>query len=140
VPQDLDAFVIGTRGSSTEYEVIAGGATSFVFDGETIVELDLDAGFGVNEDKRTETITIRKLPAGLSHSYGVRNFSKCAGLTNNDFSVANAKVEVYQGSSLIRTFFAPPTSDEQWRVFSLDDSANITVLNITQPQTNCFIE
>lgn len=68
-----------------------------------------------------ETITIDKKLAGKSYVYAVHNFSDRLSKHSSDLSRSQARVEVYVGQTLMRTYKVnPEKKGTAWVVFGID--------------------
>ena len=79
-----------------------------------------------------ETITIDKKAQGKKYVYAVHNFSNGSELGNTRLSgISNAKVYVYIGNSLVRTYLVPKGSKpgNVWVVFSIDENGAFNDIN-----------
>ncbi|OJH41892.1 tetratricopeptide repeat protein [Cystobacter ferrugineus] len=89
--------------------------------------LDVDdrTGFG------PETITLEKKKPGVKYLYAVHNYSEADILGSTTLSTrAQAKVFVYVGSSLVRTFTPPPgVEGNTWVVFGIGENGEFYDLN-----------
>ncbi len=74
-----------------------------------------------------ETITISKKLEGKKYVYAVHNFSDREVAENSRLSnISNAKVYLYIGNSLIRTYYVPTgKKGTVWIPFIIDESGNI---------------
>jgi len=78
-----------------------------------------------------ETITIRKRKAGDKYVFAVHNYTDREKSASDRLTkVSQAKVFVYIGSSLVRTFVAPTTgTGNVWLVFGIDEQGNFHDIN-----------
>lgn len=77
-----------------------------------------------------ETVTIKTKRSGETYYYAVHNFSQRD--SNNDSSLSNsdAKVFVYIGSTLIKTYYIPKNKEGTlWSVFYIDENGEIHDIN-----------
>lgn len=74
-----------------------------------------------------ETITITKKFEGKKYVYAVHNFSDKDSYNNANLSnISNAKVYVYIGNTLIRTYYVPKRKNGTvWIPFIIDETGNI---------------
>ena len=125
-PRDLDSHLITPLISGSTYHIYysnRGSLTSLPY-----AHLDQDARYGYGP----ETVTIQKHYAG-TYKYYVYQYAGTGTLSSS-----KAKVLVYRGSSLLKTYNVPTTgSGYYWRVFNLNGGTGaITTINTisTGPQ------
>jgi hypothetical protein len=124
-PSDLDAHLTGPfPASAARFHVYwdsPGSATQSPF-----AELDVDARFGFGP----ETITLTQQIPGV-YRFFVDNFSG-----ESPLSASAARVDVYQGNTLVQQFFPPQQSGNFWTVFEINGSVltPINVINSVLPQ------
>jgi hypothetical protein len=125
-PRDLDSHLITPLISGYSYHIYynnRGSLTSLPY-----AHLDQDARYGYGP----ETVTIQKHYAG-TYKYYVYQYAGTGTLSSS-----KAKVLVYRGSSLLKTYNVPTTgSGYYWRVFNLNGGTGaITTINTisTTPQ------
>jgi hypothetical protein len=110
-PQDLDGHLTGPlAASANRFHVFFGDPGSLVASPFARLDVDVTFGFG------PETITMSQQIAGV-YRYYVYNFSAETAL-----SASNARVDVYQGNTLVRQFFPPQQNGLFWTVFELSGS------------------
>jgi hypothetical protein len=123
-PRDLDAHLTGPIADSTSrfhvYWAFRGSSTSSPF-----VTLDVDQQMG----NGPETITVWQQIPGI-YRYYVNNFSGETPLFQS-----NARVDVYQGNTLINQFFVPSQQGTAWTVFEINGTTltAINTLGTVQP-------
>jgi hypothetical protein len=123
-PMDLDAHLTGPVPNSANrfhvYWLIPGSLTLSPF-----AQLDIDQQFGFGP----ETITIAQQFAGV-YRYYVNNFSLESPLKSS-----KARVDVYQGSTLVRQYFPPQQDGSYWTVFEIDGTTinPINAIGSVQP-------
>ncbi len=77
-----------------------------------------------------ETITIQKKKAGQQYIYAVHNYSDRKNSESRQWKSNQAKVFVYVGNRLMRTFYVTPKSvGNLWVVFGIDGSGNFFDIN-----------
>ena len=77
-----------------------------------------------------ETITLRKKRFGETYVYAVRDFTNVSAPVSNALSHSQAKVFVYIGQSLVRTYYVPKGQDGNlWTVFRITGSGEIQDIN-----------
>src|SRR5699024_7590317 len=84
------------------------------------VNLDLDdtSSYG------PETVTVLKHVTNGTYTYNVFNYSGWTVTDDNkmDLAKSSAKVEVYKGSSLVKTYNVPTNKEgNMWKVFEIVD-------------------
>ncbi|MEP6834437.1 MAG: carboxypeptidase regulatory-like domain-containing protein [Gemmatimonas sp.] len=128
-PLDLDAHLTGPlAATSARFHVFyptqfRGSATSSPF---AVLDVDATDGFG------PETITITQQIAGVYRFY-VDNFdysSVGGGVT--ELRASSARVDVYQGNTLVSQFFPPQTNGKYWTVFEISGTV-LTPINTIGP-------
>jgi hypothetical protein len=111
-PQDLDAHLTGPiLNSAARFHVFFGDRGILLAPPFAVLDVDEMSGFG------PETITMSQQIAGV-YRYYVNNFSGTPLLRSS-----TARVDVYQGNTLIRQFFPPQQDGEYWTVFELSGSS-----------------
>ena len=111
-PQDLDAHLTGPiLNSAARFHVFFGDRGTLLAPPFAVLDVDEMSGFG------PETITMSQQIAGV-YRYYVNNFSGTPLLRSS-----TARVDVYQGNTLIRQFFPPQQDGEYWTVFELSGSS-----------------
>jgi hypothetical protein len=117
VPSDLDGHLTGPlNGTTGRFHVFwnsRGSATNSPF---SVLDVDQINGNG------PETITIVQQLAGV-YRYYVNNYSQDAAL-----SASNARVDVYQGNTLVNQFFVPQGGGTYWTVFEISGTT-LTAIN-----------
>lgn len=77
-----------------------------------------------------ETITLRKKRFGETYVYAVRDFSNNSAPASSALSHSQAKVFVYIGQSLVRTYYVPRDQvGNLWTVFRITGSGEIQDIN-----------
>lgn len=116
-PSDLDAHLTGPiLNSATRFQVYFFSPGSSTADPFATLDVDQTAGFG------PETITITRQIPGV-YRYYVNNYSGESALR-----ASTARVDVYQGNTLVRQFFPPQQDGNYWSVFEINGTT-ITPLN-----------
>lgn len=116
-PSDLDSHV-AFPGNHIYWEHKEGDST-------TNANLDIDHvdGFG------PETITISKKHAGEFYVYAVHDFTNQGNPNSNLLSKSNAKVLVYIGQSLVRSYYVPKQVGNLWTVFRITPQGEFQDIN-----------
>lgn len=110
-PQDLDSHLTGPlAASASRFHVFFVDPGSLVASPFARLDVDVTFGFG------PETITMSQQIAGV-YRYYVYNFS-----AETPLSASNARVDVYQGNTLVRQYFPPQQSGLYWTVFEISGS------------------
>ncbi|MGE8176929.1 tetratricopeptide repeat protein [Pseudomonas fluorescens] len=77
-----------------------------------------------------ETITLEKKHYGESYVYAVHDFSNSSNPNSRALSNSQAKVFVYMGQSLVRTYYVPQNrSGNLWTVFRMTGSGDFQDIN-----------
>lgn len=77
-----------------------------------------------------ETITLTKRENGMSYVYAVHDYSDKHNPGTNNLSGSDAKVFVYVGDSLVRTYYVPKNkSGNLWTVFKINENGAIEDVN-----------
>ncbi|BBP02454.1 tetratricopeptide repeat protein [Sulfuriferula nivalis] len=91
---------------------------------DALLDVDDTDGYG------PETTTIMRKHDGERYVYAVHSFSNYADTTTHDLSNSGAKVFVYVGQTLIRTYYVPThTIGNLWTVFAITESGEIQDIN-----------
>ncbi|MFW6231184.1 MAG: carboxypeptidase regulatory-like domain-containing protein, partial [Nanoarchaeota archaeon] len=121
-PSDLDSHTTGPiEGSSDRFHIyysVMGDESSSPY-----TELDVDdvTSYG------PETTTIYQQFSG-DYFFYVHDYSNRYATSSTDLANSGARVRVYFGSSLERTFYVPSGDGTLWKVFKLDETT-ITPIN-----------
>jgi uncharacterized protein YfaP (DUF2135 family) len=76
-----------------------------------------------------ETITISKKHAGESYVYAVHDFTNARQPGSNELSESGAKVLVYVGQSLVRSYYVPNRPGNLWTVFRITADGEFQDIN-----------
>ncbi|EMH4161417.1 tetratricopeptide repeat protein [Pluralibacter gergoviae] len=77
-----------------------------------------------------ETVTLSRRENGKSYIYAVHDYSDKDEPATKNLSRSEAKVFVYVGESLVRTYYVPKTqSGNLWTVFKVDENGAIEDIN-----------
>ena len=123
-PRDLDSHLTGpVPGATNRFHVFYGSKGSLTASPFARLDVDVTQGFG------PETITITEQFPGV-YRYYVRQFS-----SDGAIPTSNARVDVYQGNTLVRQFFPPQGGGTYWTVFEIDGTTltPVNTLGTTQP-------
>ena len=78
-----------------------------------------------------ETITIEKKKEGLRYVYAVHNYTDRENLNSDSLSKSAAKVFVYVGQTLIRTYYVPANKvGNMWAVFAVTANGEFQDYNV----------
>jgi hypothetical protein len=125
-PSDLDSHLTGPiSGSSSRFHIYypsssRGSLTASPF---ALLDVDVTTGYG------PETVTIAQQFAGV-YRYYVYQFS-----SGGEIKTSNARVDLYQGNTLVRQFYPPLQTGTYWTVFELDGTTinTINTIGTVQP-------
>ncbi|WP_010676965.1 cell wall-binding repeat-containing protein [Bacillus timonensis] len=123
-PRDLDSHLTGPVVNGNDRFHIYFGNKNYYSGGQLIANLDRDdvTSYG------PETVTINQQSAG-TYSYYVRDYTNRYNETSTGLSNSGAKVDVYFGNELVKTFYAPTNqTGTVWKVFDLNGTT-ITPIN-----------
>ena len=91
---------------------------------DAMLDVDHLDGYG------PETVTVARKHSGERYIYAVQNFSDRQDPTSNRLSLSDAKVFVYIGQTLIRTYYVPKNqAGNVWTVFSVSADGELTDIN-----------
>ena len=114
-PSDLDSHMI-FPGNNIYFNSKTG----------TDAELDVDD----TDSYGPETITLQKKHYGESYVYAVHDFSNRTNTGSTALSESQAKVFVYMGQSLVRTYYVPTNrTGNLWTVFRMTGSGDFQDIN-----------
>ena len=114
-PSDLDSHMI-FPGNNIYYASKKG----------TDAELDVDD----TDSYGPETITLQKKHYGESYVYAVHDYSNQSYPNSSQLSDSEAKVFVYMGQSLVRTYYVPKNrTGNLWTVFRMTGSGDFQDIN-----------
>lgn len=114
-PQDLDSHI-----------VFPGNHVYFMKQKGTDAMLDVDDTDGYGP----ETITLVRKHAGERYVYAVHDYTDRGDLRTTRLSNSGAKVFVYVGQTLVKTYYAPANqSGNLWSVFAITPEGEIQDLN-----------
>lgn len=113
-PRDLDSHLFGPTADGSNRFHIYYNAKNYNVNSQKYAMLDVDdtSSYG------PETVTINKMNATGTYSYYVHNFS---GGASNALSTSSARIQVYDGNTLLATYNVPVNIDGRiWHVFDYD--------------------
>lgn len=114
-PVDLDAH-LAFAGSHVFFNAKEGN--------DAQLDVDHQTGFG------PETITITSRHPDLRYVFGVQNYSARMHPNNADLSESEAKVFVYVGRTLVRSYYVPKgQAGNMWAVFAISPEGEIQDIN-----------
>ncbi|MBN2789181.1 MAG: carboxypeptidase regulatory-like domain-containing protein [Candidatus Delongbacteria bacterium] len=121
-PRDLDAHLFGP-----EMFHISCKKNKSIQSGEVSAELDFDDTYMYGP----ETITIHK-KSTESYEYVVQDYTNRKNSDSKSLSNSGAKVRVYRGQNLLKTFFVPMGKyGNTWNVFKMQDSKIVPINELT---------
>jgi hypothetical protein len=123
-PTDLDSHLTGpVPGSDTRFHVYFSSKGSVTASPFARLDVDVTTGFG------PETITMSQQFPGV-YRYYVYQWSSGGSIPQS-----GARVDVYQGNTLVRQFFPPQGSGRYWSVFEINGTTltSINTLGTTAP-------
>lgn len=124
-PADLDSHLTGPVPQSADRFHVYYGNRHFLFDSQLYVALDYD----VVDSYGPETITIYQQTSGV-YRYSVHDFTNRFSTDSYELSSSGARVRVYKGSDLVRTFNVPSNAGGTlWTVFEMTGDV-ITPVNL----------
>jgi hypothetical protein len=115
-PSDLDSHLTGPLALGGRFHVYYAAEGSLTAAPWAALDLDDTASFG------PETITIVQYVAGV-YRYSVHDYSNRGATTSTALSTSGARVDVYRGAELLRSFFPPGQDGTLWTVFELDGTS-----------------
>ncbi|MBB4816848.1 uncharacterized protein YfaP (DUF2135 family) [Pseudomonas alcaligenes] len=131
VMQDLDGMRVVLSWGETPADLdshIAFPGNHIYFDAKEGTDADLDVddtdSFG------PETITLHKKRFGETYVYAVHDFTNINNPSSKALSLSQAKVFVYVGQSLVRTYYVPTNQrGNLWKVFRLSGNGDFQDIN-----------
>lgn len=129
-PKDLDSHIMYPEG-----HVFFGNRRG----DNSNLDVDDINGFG------PETITLEKKYSGKKYVYAVQNYTDLKHQNSDSLSLSDAKVFVYIGQSLIKTYYVPKNKiGNLWVVFSIDENGDFHDINefreVTVSRTGIFMD
>lgn len=125
-PSDLDSYLLGNYSDGSPFHISYTNKQAYEGD-KLLAELDHDdtSYYG------PETVTILEQNSG-TYEYAVHDFTNQYNGESQALSASGAKVVVYQGNQLVRTFNVPTNQmGTVWQVFRLEGDVIIPVNDIT---------
>ena len=127
-PLDLDAHLTGPlAGTTARFHVFYATSSRGSSTASPFALLDQDAQFGFGP----ETITLHQQIAGVYRFY-VDNYEVGRTVGTPEIRTSIARVDVYQGNTLVRQFFPPQTNGKYWVVFEINGTI-LTPINTIVP-------
>lgn len=126
-PSDLDAHLIGPNSDGSRFHIyyaFRGSCTASPF---ACLDVDVTSGRG------PETVTISQSRTGAYRFY-VNNYSAAlngSAPSSTTLGSSNARVDVYIGNALARTFGVPNNAGSLWTVFELNGSTIVGINEVT---------
>ncbi|WP_164472569.1 carboxypeptidase regulatory-like domain-containing protein [Cohnella candidum] len=119
-PSDLDSHLTGPNGAS-RFHVYYSNSTYDTDTTDASLDIDDTTSFG------PETITL-KHPGDGVYRYSVHDYTNRFSNSSQALSNSGAVVNVYQGSNLLATFYAPTdTAGTLWTVFEINNGVFVPV-------------
>ncbi|WP_019415063.1 cell wall-binding repeat-containing protein [Paenisporosarcina sp. TG20] len=134
-PSDLDSHLFGRYNDSSVYHIYWGSKHAYE-NNQIIAMLDIDD----TDDYGPETITLLKQNPG-KYEYWVHDYSNMSNTISKELSNSDAKVDIYRGSYLIKSFYVPSNkTGNVWKVFELNGNEivpiNVITNDVTYPESN----
>ncbi|TKD70719.1 cell wall-binding repeat-containing protein [Pseudalkalibacillus hwajinpoensis] len=129
-PSDLDSHLVGSYDGAELFHIYY--ADDYYKDGELAVTLDRDdtTSYG------PETITLNQTEGGV-YEYFVHDYSNQGEYGSTALSESDAKVEIYKGSYLIKTFYVPTNKTGViWKVFNIENGQIIPINKVEEEYTS----
>jgi hypothetical protein len=123
-PSDLDSHLTGPTVDGAGRFHVFYGDDAYVVNDDSVAALDHDdtSSYG------PETITVYTQQAG-TYRYSVHDYSNRGETSSTELGTSGARVRVYQGATLVRTFHVPTgAAGTLWTVFEINGTT-ITPLN-----------
>ncbi len=124
-PRDLDSYLTGPSGSS-RFTVYYGGQGNCSGAPFACLDQDVTSGFG------PETMTITQVLTGR-YRFSVNDYTNRRNSSSTALSQSGARVDVYLGNTLARSFSVPAGAGTDWTVFDLDGTTITTINTIGGP-------
>ena len=127
-PSDLDSHLVGALSSGGTEHVYYSSKTGYASN----LDVDDTSSYG------PETITVTDFADFTNgFTYYVHDYTNRSSSSSTALAGSDAKVEVYKGSTLVKTFYVPTSgSGTVWNVFSIDASGKITANNTFSYQSS----
>lgn len=132
-PRDLDSHMTGPTEVGNRFHVYY--VVRSYGDSATDVDLDVDdvTSFG------PETVTIREQTSG-TYRYSVHDFTNRGSSRSSRMAASGAKVQVFQGNSLLREFSVPNEAGTLWTVFELDGSTIVPINELSYQRNSSAVQ
>lgn len=115
-PSDLDAHLEAKKQENTVFHVYW-GKTAYYEGDELIAQLDLDDRTGYGPETVTVTVSV---DMETKYKYYVNDYSNRNSPNSKELSFSGAKVEVYRGDMLLKTYSVPAdVRGTTWNVFEI---------------------
>jgi uncharacterized protein YfaP (DUF2135 family)/uncharacterized protein YjbI with pentapeptide repeats len=124
-PGDLDSHLAGTTAGGSTFNVNYNNKT-VTENGKVVASLDVDdqTSYG------PETITLDADSTG-SYKYSVFDYTDQSATSSNLLSNSGAKVSVYKGNTLVKTYIIPTNKvGDKWNVFEIKNGEIVDVNTI----------
>lgn len=121
-PQDLDSHIVYPN-NHVYFESMKGT--------DALLDVDDTTSYG------PETITIERKHDGERYVYAVHNYSERSNQNSTSLSASQAKVFVYVGQTLIRTYYVPQNKvGNLWVVFAITEAGEFQDFNTIKGVTS----
>ncbi|NOT20971.1 MAG: tetratricopeptide repeat protein [Sideroxydans sp.] len=130
-PRDIDAHLLVLPQKSTDTvqktHIFFGNKSDWWDKTQNqLLDVDNTTGYG------PETITINRKLEGVRYIYSVHNFSDASKPRSDGLSKSGAKVFVYVGKTLIKTFEVPKSTGNLWTVFTVSEVGELQESGLMQ--------
>lgn len=112
------------KSSGDRFHIYFGNKNYSDEDSEVNLDLDDKSSFG------PETVRVLKKVSNGTYTYGIFNYTGRWETDDNklDLAKSGAKVEVYEGSNLVKAYNVPTNKEgNMWKVFNIVDGEVVTV-------------
>ena len=117
-PADLDAHLTGSGVDDDDGRLhVYWYRKTYEIGDFVYAQLDVDAVAGYGP----ETVTIFHAPDGERFNYFVHDYSNRSSVDSRGLADSRARVRVFRGNGLVRTFDVPNEAGTLWKVFTLID-------------------
>lgn len=129
-PSDLDSHVVGSFDGEELFHVYYVDEAYYDDEHEVTLDHDVTTSFG------PETITLNQTEDGV-YEYFVHNYTDREDIDSTSLSESGAKVEIYKGSYLIKTFYVPTNKTGViWNVFNIENGQIIPINQVKEEYTS----
>ena len=132
-PSDLDSHLLGPSIGSDRFHLYYNNRTHYE-NGVLMANLDRDDTSSYGPE--TTTINVQK---DGTYEYYIFNYSNRSSTGNMALAQSGAKVEVYRGSYLVKTFNVPTNkAGKYWKVFELRGNQIIPINEVTDSYQSTY--